>query len=152
MFFEKMVKRRIITFYFKTSTVDVGECIQPQKHWSKQHSKVVTPQGRLLSIIQFLPRCFVGCIICQWSNKLLNFLLSTTYLFHCILFILTLGICTDTQVASSHISCILASFAIFCNVTSPFLITFLLTRKVIEKEFTQDLRGDKFRDLEKRNH
>jgi len=32
MLFEK-VKRRIITFYFKTSTVDVGECIQPQQHW-----------------------------------------------------------------------------------------------------------------------
>jgi len=26
MLFEKVVKRRIITFYFKTSTVDVGEC------------------------------------------------------------------------------------------------------------------------------
>ena len=42
MLFEKTKKRRIITFYFKTSTVDVGECIQPQQHWSKQHSKVVT--------------------------------------------------------------------------------------------------------------
>jgi len=27
MIFEKVEKRRIITFYFKTSTVDVGECI-----------------------------------------------------------------------------------------------------------------------------
>jgi len=26
MSFEKVEKRRIITFYFKTSTVDVGEC------------------------------------------------------------------------------------------------------------------------------
>jgi len=43
-------------FYFKTSTVDVDECIQPKQHWSKQHSKVVTPQERLLSIIQFLFR------------------------------------------------------------------------------------------------
>jgi len=43
-------KRRIITFYFKTSTVDVGEWIQPQQHWSKQHSKAVTPQEWLLSI------------------------------------------------------------------------------------------------------
>jgi len=42
MLFEKTKKRWIITFYFKTSTVDVGECIQPQQHWSKQHSKVVT--------------------------------------------------------------------------------------------------------------
>jgi len=22
-----------MTFYFETSTVDVGECIQPQQHW-----------------------------------------------------------------------------------------------------------------------
>jgi len=36
MLFEKVEKRQIITFYFKTSTVDVGECIQPQQHWSKQ--------------------------------------------------------------------------------------------------------------------
>ena len=68
----------------------------------------------------FLPRYFVIYIIFQRSNKLLKFLQSTTYLFHYILFILTLGICTDTQVASSHISCILASFAIFCNVTYTF--------------------------------
>jgi len=32
MLFEKVEKKRIITFYFKTSTVDVGECIQPQQH------------------------------------------------------------------------------------------------------------------------
>jgi len=49
MLFEKMEKRRIITFYFKASRVDAGECIQPQQHWSKQHSKVVTPQKRFLS-------------------------------------------------------------------------------------------------------
>ena len=48
----------MITFYFKTSTVDVGECIQPQQHWSKQHSNVVTPQERLLSIIQFFATVF----------------------------------------------------------------------------------------------
>jgi len=59
MLFEKVEKRRIITLYFKTSTVDVGE--------SKQHSKVVTLQERLPSIIQFLPRYFVVYIICQWS-------------------------------------------------------------------------------------
>jgi len=52
MLFEKVEMRRIITFYFKTSTVDVGECIQPQQHWSNKHGKVVTPQERLLSIIQ----------------------------------------------------------------------------------------------------
>jgi len=57
MLFEKVEKRRIITLYFKTSTVDVGE--------SKQHSKVVTLQERLPSIIQFLPRYFVVYIICQ---------------------------------------------------------------------------------------
>jgi len=51
-------KRLIITFYFKTSTVDVGERISSQKHWSKQHSKVVTPQERLLSIIQFFAMVF----------------------------------------------------------------------------------------------
>jgi len=49
---------RIITLYFKTSTVDVGECIQPQQHWSKQHSKVVNPQERLLSIIRFFDKVF----------------------------------------------------------------------------------------------
>jgi len=58
MLFEKLHKRRIIAFYFKTSTVDVGECIQPQQHWSKYHSKVVTPQERLLSIIQFFAKVF----------------------------------------------------------------------------------------------
>ena len=51
-------RRRIITVYFKTSTVDVGECIRPQQHWSKQHSKVVTPQERLLSIYQFFAKVF----------------------------------------------------------------------------------------------
>ena len=70
--FERVEKRRITTVYFKTSTVDVGECIQPQ-HWSKEHSKVVTPQEMLLSIIRFLPRYFVVYIICQWSNKLVKF-------------------------------------------------------------------------------
>jgi len=58
MLFEKVEKRRIITFYFKTGTVGVGECIQPQQHWSKQHSRVVTPQERLLSIIQFFAKVF----------------------------------------------------------------------------------------------
>jgi len=55
--FEKM-ERRIIAFYFKTSTVYVGECIKTQQHWSKHHSKVVTPQERLLSIIQFFAKVF----------------------------------------------------------------------------------------------
>jgi len=64
MSFEKVEKRRIITLYFKTSTVDVGECIQPQQHWSKQHSKVVTPQERLLSIIQFF---------CQGISSFISF-------------------------------------------------------------------------------
>jgi len=54
MLFEKVEKRRIITFYFKTSTVNVGECIQPQQHWSKQHSKV----KKLLSIITFFAKVF----------------------------------------------------------------------------------------------
>jgi len=58
MLFEKVEKIRIITFYFKTSTVDVGECIQLQQHWLEQHSKVVTPQERLLSIIQFFANVF----------------------------------------------------------------------------------------------
>jgi len=58
MLFEKVEKRRIITFYFKTSTVDVGECIQRQQHWSKQHSKVVPPQERLLSIIKVFAKVF----------------------------------------------------------------------------------------------
>jgi len=58
MLFEKVEKRQIITFYFKTSTVDVGERIQPQQHWSKQPSKVVTAQERLLSIIQFFAKVF----------------------------------------------------------------------------------------------
>jgi len=58
MLFEKVEKRRIITFYFKTSRVDVGECIQPQHNWSKQHSKVVTPQETLLSIIQIFAKVY----------------------------------------------------------------------------------------------
>jgi len=32
MLFEKVEKSRIITFHFSTSTVEVGECIQPQQH------------------------------------------------------------------------------------------------------------------------
>jgi len=58
MLFEKVEKRLIITFYFNTSTVYVGECIQPQQHWLKQHSKVVTLQERLLSIIQVFAKVF----------------------------------------------------------------------------------------------
>jgi len=58
MLFEKVEKKRIISFCFKTSTVDVGEYIQPQQHWPKQHSKVVTPQKRLLCIIQFFAKMF----------------------------------------------------------------------------------------------
>jgi len=42
----------------------------------------------------------------------LSFLLSTTYLFHYIFFISTLGIGTDTQISSPHISCILANKAL----------------------------------------
>jgi len=46
------------------------------------------------------------------------------------------------------------SFAIFCNVAYTFLITFLLTRQVIDWEFSKglELRGDKFRDLKKQKH
>jgi len=58
MLFEKVEKRRITALHFKASTVDVGECIQPQQHWSKEHSKVVNPQERLLSIIQILAKVF----------------------------------------------------------------------------------------------
>jgi len=58
MLFEKVEKRRIITFYFEASTVVVGECIQPQQHWSKQHSNVVNPQERLLSTIQIFAKLF----------------------------------------------------------------------------------------------
>ena len=58
MLFEKVENKRIITFYFKTSTVDIGECIQPQQHWPKQHSKAATPHERLLSIIQFFAKVF----------------------------------------------------------------------------------------------
>jgi len=58
MLFEKVEKGRIITFYFKSSTVDVGECIQPQQHWPKQHGKLVTTQEKLLSIIQFFAKVF----------------------------------------------------------------------------------------------
>jgi len=69
MLFEKVEKGGIITFYFKTSTVDVGECIQApaaEQHWPKQHSTVVTLQERLLSTIHFVAtRCLVICIICQ---------------------------------------------------------------------------------------
>jgi len=58
MLFEKVEKRLIITLHFKANTVYVGECIQPQQHWSNQHSKVVNPQERLLSIIQIFAKVF----------------------------------------------------------------------------------------------
>ena len=58
MLFEKVEKRRIITFYFKTSTGDVGECIQSQQHWPKQRSKVVNPQERLLPSFNFFAKVF----------------------------------------------------------------------------------------------
>jgi len=54
MLFEKVEKRRIITFHFETRTVDVGECIQSQQHWSKQHSKVVTPVADTLWSVHVL--------------------------------------------------------------------------------------------------
>jgi len=57
-----------------------------------------------------------------------------TYLFHYILFILTLGICTDTQISSPHISCILANKALpfLETLPSPFLVTLLLTQQAID--------------------
>ena len=87
-------------------------------------------------------------------TNLQSFLLSTTYLFHYILFILTLGICTDIQLSSPHISCIFANKALPFLVTlpAPFLITFILTRQVIDFSKDLELRGDKFRDLKKRKH
>jgi len=71
MLFEKVEKRRIITFYFKISTVDVGECTQPQQHWPKHHSKLVTPQERLLSIIQFF--CQGVSSFTSLVNEITNF-------------------------------------------------------------------------------
>jgi len=70
MLFEK-VKSQIITFYFKTSTVDVGECIQPQQHWSKQHSKVVTPQEKV---------AFHHSIFCQGISSFVSFANEVTHL------------------------------------------------------------------------
>jgi len=87
---------------------------------------------------------FHHSIFCQgvlsfisFANEATNFesvLLYTTYLFHYIHFILTLGICTDTQISSPHISCILANKALpfFVTLPTPFLITFLLTRLAID--------------------
>jgi len=112
MLFEEVEKRRIITFYFTTSTVDVGECIQPQQHWSKQHSKVINPQKRLLSIIKFFAKVLSFISFANEVTNFYSFLLYTTYLFHYILFILTLGICNGTQISSPHISCILANKAL----------------------------------------
>jgi len=63
MLFEKVEKRRIITFYVKTSTVDVGERMQPQQHWPKQHSKVVTPQEG----------CFPSFNFCQGVSSFISF-------------------------------------------------------------------------------
>jgi len=67
-----------------------------------------------------------------------------------------MGICTDTQISSPHISCILANKALpfFVTLPTPFLITFRHTRQVIDNKFSKDLelRGDKFRDLKKRKH
>jgi len=87
---------------------------------------------------------FHHSIFCQglssfisFANEITNFqsfLLSTTYLFHYILFISTVDICTDTQISSPHISCILANKALpfFVTLPTPFQITFLLTRQVID--------------------
>jgi len=46
------------------------------------------------------------------------------------------------------------SFAIFVTLPTSFLVTFLLTRQVIDQEFSKnfELRGDKFRGLKKRKH
>jgi len=42
----------------------------------------------------------------------------------------------------------------FVTLPTPFLMTFLLTRQLIDQEFSKhlELRGDKFRDLKKRKH
>jgi len=133
MLFAKVENRRIITFYFKISTVDVGECIQPQQHWSKQRSKVVTPQERLLSIIQFLPRCFVVYIICQWNNKLLIFF--TIYHLPVSLhsFYFNTGrLHWHSNLFATYFVYFNKALPFFVTLPTPFLITFLLTRQVIE--------------------
>jgi len=134
MLFEEVEKRRIITFYFKTSTVDVGKCIQPQQHWSQHHIKVVTPQERLLSIIQFFAKVFRRLYYLPMKYHTFNvfYYLPLTVSVHSFYF--NTGICTDVQISSPHISCILVNKALtfFATLPALFLITFLLTRLVIK--------------------
>jgi len=70
MLFEKVEKRRIITFYFKISTVDVGECIQPQQHWSKQGSEVVAAQKGCFPSFKF---CQGVSSFISLANEVTNF-------------------------------------------------------------------------------
>jgi len=128
MLFEKVDKRQIVTFYFKTRTVDVGECrtspvaLVKIAQWSGNSTGIVC-----FPSFNFLPRCFVIYIIWQWSNKLSKFftIYHLGYVFHYILFISILGSCTDTQISSPYISRIMANKALPFFVTAlptPFLI------------------------------
>ena len=135
MLFEKVEKRRFITFHFKASTVDVGECIQPQQHWSKQHSKVVNPQERLVSIIQTFAKVF---------RRLYH--LPMKYETYIVFYYLPLT-CFTTFFSFQHwtsawtLKFLRHMFRVFwltklchcfCNAPTPFLITFLLTRQLID--------------------
>jgi len=109
----------------------------------------------LLSILQFFPGISSFKALANEVTIFQNIFLSTTHLFHCILFVLTLGnkliFCTDPQIPSPHISRMLTNKALpfFSNVTCTFPSSFLLTRQEIDLEFSKYLesRGDKCRDL-----
>jgi len=65
----KWRKRRIITFYFETSTVDVGECIQPWQHWSKTAQLGGNSTGKV---------AFHHSIICQGVSSFISFVNEVT--------------------------------------------------------------------------
>jgi len=75
----------------------------------------------------FFLRCFVVPLVATIYQNIFR---PTTPLFHCILFILTLGnklmFCTDIQISSPRISRILTKKALpfFVTLPAPFLVIF----------------------------
>jgi len=97
---------------------------------------VITKQYQPFCVrtFNFLPRCFVVYIICQWKNKLLKFftICHLPVSLHSFYFN-TEHLHLHSNVIATY-SCILANKVLpfFVTLPTPFLITFLLTRQVLE--------------------
>jgi len=84
----------------------------------------------LLSILQFFPDVSSFKALANEVTFFENIFISTTHLFHYILFTLALGnkltVCTDSQIPSPHISRILTNKALpfFVTLPAPFLVIF----------------------------